>query len=87
MFLQPEELLLYSLVNVALPPGTKLGMCSAEKYAGISLAIYKLYGVYFPCVNIKMYFYRSINNVTKGLGNLMESLGGNFILIALKESL
>jgi hypothetical protein len=47
IILQPEELLLYSLVNIALPPGTKLGMCSAEKYAGISLSIYKVYGVCF----------------------------------------
>ena len=47
IILQPEELLLYSLVNIALPPGTKLGMRSAEKYAGISLAIYKVYGVCF----------------------------------------
>jgi hypothetical protein len=49
--LQPEKLLLYSLMNNALPPGTKLGMCSAEKYAGISLAIHivtMVYGVCFP---------------------------------------
>ena len=76
--LQPEELLLYALVNVSVPPGTNLARCSPEKYAGISFAIYKVYGVCFKCKHIQNYYYRSINNLSKGLGKFNGCLRWKF---------
>ena len=43
----------------------------AEEYVNVSKAIFFIYvvfGVRFDCQSIRNYFYRSVNNVTKGLG-------------------
>lgn len=64
--LQPEELLLYSLINVV--SSKKLASIKAEEYVNVSKAIYVVFGVRFDCQSIRNYFYRSVNNVTKGLG-------------------
>lgn len=66
--LQPEELLMYALVNLSVPPGTNLARCSLEKLAGVSFGVYKVYGIYFNCKHIQNFFYRSTNNLCKGLG-------------------
>lgn len=70
MSLQPEELLLYCLVKLVATNGninlTK-GF-TAEKYFGITQAVYNVCGVRFDCANLQNYFYRSTNNLTKGLG-------------------
>lgn len=64
--LQPEELLLYSLINVV--SSKKLASIKAEEYVNVSKAIYVVFGVRFDCQSIRNYFYRSVNNMTKGLG-------------------
>ena len=64
--LQPEELLLYSLINVV--SSKKLASIKAEEYVNVSKAIYVVFGVRFDCQSIRNYCYRSVNNVTKGLG-------------------
>ena len=65
-------------MNVSIPPGTNLARCSPEKYAGISFAIYKVYGVCFKCKHIQNYYYRSINNLSKGLGKFNGCLRWKF---------
>ena len=68
--LQPEELLLYCLVKIS-SPGSNINLAKGytpEKYLGITQAVYNVYGIRFDCVHIQNYFYRSINNLKKGLG-------------------
>jgi hypothetical protein len=59
--LQPEEPLLYSLINVV--SSKKLASIKAEEYVNVSKAIYIAFGVRFDCQSILNYFYRF-----KGLG-------------------
>ena len=68
--LQPEELLLYSLMKICAP-GNNINSVkgfSPEKFQGVSNAIWNVCAVYFNCVTLRNYFYRSINNAKKGLG-------------------
>ena len=78
--LQPEELLLYCLVKVSSPPGN-IGFAkglTADICLSISKAIHNVYGIHFDCANIRNYFYRSINNLTKGLGKCNGYLRWSF---------
>ena len=68
--LQPEELLLYCLGKIS-SPGSNINLAKGYtpgKYLGITQAVSNVYGIRFDCVNIQNYFYRSINNLKKGLG-------------------
>ena len=68
--LQPEELLLYSLIKISVP-GNNINSVkgySPEKFEGVSNAVWDVYGIHFDCVSLRNYFYRSITNSTKGLG-------------------
>ena len=63
MSLQPEEL--YSLIK--LHSGDfNFAKGFPEKFSCISRAIY--YGINFDCTSLRNYFYRSFNNLRKGLG-------------------
>ena len=62
--LQPEELLLYSLINIV--SSKKLASIKAEEHVYVSKAIYVVFGVRFDCQSIQNYFYCSVNNVMKG---------------------
>lgn len=66
--LQPEELLLYSLLNTHTPSSKSNCSFQPQKYYYVSKAVYVVYGVRFDCKGIQNYFYRSTNNLQKGLG-------------------
>jgi hypothetical protein len=78
--LQPEELLLYSLLNVSLSSKSIYSVKSytAEKFLDVARAVYVVCGVRFDCPSIQNYFYRAINNLTKGLGKYKGRLRWNF---------
>jgi hypothetical protein len=78
--LQPEELLLYSLLNVSLSRKSinSVKGYTAEKFVDIARAVYVVYGVRFNCSSIQNYFYQAINNLTKGLGKYEGYLRWNF---------
>lgn len=80
IILQPEELLVYSLIKISSPDG-KINAVKGyfpEKFSGISKAVYDVYGIRFDCTNLRNYFYRSINNLTKGLGKYKGLLRWKF---------
>ena len=78
--LQPEELLLYSLLNVSLSSKSinSVKGYTAEKFLDVARAVYVVCGVRFNCSSIQNYFYRAINNLTKGLGKYEGRLRWNF---------
>ena len=67
MSLQPEELL-YSLIKLHSGDNFNFAKGSPEKFSCISRAIYNVYGINFDCTSLRNYFYRSFNNLRKGLG-------------------
>ena len=68
MSLQPEELLLYSLIKLHSGDNFNFAKGSPEKFSCISRAIYNVYGINFDCTSLRNYFYRSFNNLRKGVG-------------------
>jgi hypothetical protein len=78
--LQPEELLLYSLLDVSLSSKSinSVKGYTAEKFLDVARAVYVVCGVRFDCVCIQNYFYRAMNNLTKGLGKCKGRLRWNF---------
>ena len=67
MPLQPEELLLYSLIKLHSGDDFNFAKGCPEKFSCIYRAIYNVYGINFDCTSLRNYFYRSFNNLRKGL--------------------
>ena len=70
--LQPEELLLYCLVNAIIPLSKSSFPFQPEKYFYVSKAIYIVYGVRFNCKSIQNYFYRRPTTCKRDLESLTD---------------
>jgi hypothetical protein len=82
--LQPEELLLYCLTDVVFPSKSHFPV-QPKQYYYLSRAVYIVYGVRFDCKGIQNYFYRSINNLSKGLGKFDGHLRWKFYLNSIQK--
>ena len=82
--LQPEELLLYCLTNVVFSSKCHFPV-QPEKYYCLSKAVYMVYGVKFDCKGMQNYFYRSVNNLSKGLGKFDGHLRWKFYSNSIKN--
>ena len=79
MLFQPEELLLYALIKISSNNDDfNFAKGSPEKFVYISRAVYNVYGINFTGNDLRNYFYRSINNLTKGLGKYHGRLRWKF---------
>ena len=79
MLLQPEELLLYALIKISSNNDDfNFAKGSPEKFVHISRAVYNVYGINFTGNDLRNYFYRSMNNLTKGLGKYQGRLRWKF---------
>lgn len=79
MLLQPEELLLYALIKISSNNDDfNFAKGSPEKFVYISRAVYNVYGINFTGNDLRNYFYRSMNNLTKGLGKYQGRLRRKF---------
>ena len=79
MLLQPEELLLYALIKISSNnEDFTFAKGSPEKFVYISRAVYNVYGISFTGNDLRNYFYRSMNNLTKGLGKYQGRLRWKF---------
>ena len=78
MSLQPEELLLYALIKMSSGDDFNFAKGSPEKFVYISRAVYDVYGINFNGIGLRNYFYRSTNNLTKGLGKYKGLLRWKF---------
>ena len=87
--LQPEELLLYSLIKISVP-GNNINSVkgySPEKFGGVSNAVWDVYGIHFDCVSLRNYFYRSITNSTKGLGKFKGILRWKYFHLNIDDTI
>ena len=82
--LQPEERLLYCLKNVVFASKSRFPVQPAKYYC-LSKAVYIVYGVRFDCKGIQNYFYRSMNNLSKGLGKFDGHLRWKFYLNSIQK--
>ena len=70
MSLQPEELLLYSLIKLHSGDNFNFAKGPPEKFSCILRAIYNVYGINFDCTSLRNYFDRYFNNLRKYAGRL-----------------
>ena len=78
MLFQPE-FLLYALIKISSNNDDfNFAKGSPEKFVYISRAVYNVYGINFTGNDLRNYFYRSINNLTKGLGKYQGRLRWKF---------
>jgi hypothetical protein len=77
MSLQPEELLLYALIKMSSGDDFNFAKGSPEKFVYIS-KVYDVYGINFNGIGLRNYFYRSTNNLRKGLGKYKGQLRWKF---------